>query len=111
MPNTNYYNLMYTRLLCFLNMTILEKHLCREVLQVYDSYNLVRDDTEAINELGVWPNKKDIAQSVATKAKSALTRALNKEKRLLPYAQANTVVKGRRKGGAATVGGQFLSTL
>ncbi|KAI1699605.1 ATPase family associated with various cellular activities (AAA) domain-containing protein [Ditylenchus destructor] len=83
----------------------------KEVLQVYDSYNLVRDDTEAINELGVWPNKKDIAQSVATKAKSALTRALNKEKRLLPYAQANTVVKGRRKGGAATVGGQFLSTL
>ncbi|KAI1722830.1 ATPase family associated with various cellular activities (AAA) domain-containing protein [Ditylenchus destructor] len=73
----------------------------KEVLQVYDSYNLVRDDTEAINELGVWPNKKDIAQSVATKAKSALTRALNKEKRLLPYAQANTVVKGRRKGGAA----------
>uniref|UniRef100_A0A915E704 DNA replication factor RFC1 C-terminal domain-containing protein n=1 Tax=Ditylenchus dipsaci TaxID=166011 RepID=A0A915E704_9BILA len=70
----------------------------KQVLEVYKSYNLVREDTEAINELGVWPNRKDIVQLVPTKSKSALTRALNKEPRSLPFAQkSSAVVKGRKK--------------
>jgi hypothetical protein len=58
---------------------------------------------EAINELGVWPaigGKRgggDLASMVSTKAKSALTRQLNKEKRLLPFAQPGQV-KISRKG-------------
>ena len=60
----------------------------------------MKDDTEAINELGAWPNKqnKDLASLVSTKAKSALTRQLNKEKRFLPFAQPIDVKTGRRKG-------------
>jgi hypothetical protein len=39
-----------------------------------------------------------LASSVSTKAKSALTRQLNKEKRFLPFAQPIDVKTGRRKG-------------
>lgn len=69
------------------------------MVDVYVDYALTRDDTEAINELGVWPGAKDIAQNVSTKAKSALTRALNKEHRLLPYAVVD-MAKGKKKAAA-----------
>jgi replication factor C subunit 1 len=68
----------------------------REVIELYKYYDLTRDDTEAINELAVWPGARDIAQNVNTKTKSALTRNLNKESRLLPYS-VGTVQKGRKK--------------
>lgn len=49
---------------------------------------------------------KDLAAMVSTKAKSALTRQLNKEKRLLPFTQgAPTKVGARRKGTATKSGG------
>lgn len=80
----------------------------RRVVEIYNTYKLIRDDTEAINELGAWPNRKDIAQSIASKAKSALTRALNKEHRMLPYAQPNAVVKGRKKGSAIAEKGMIF---
>lgn len=71
----------------------------RDVVEVYKAYDIVKDDVEAINELGIWPSsKKDISFCVSTKAKSALTRALNKERRLLPFTQA-ALVKGRKRGG------------
>lgn len=62
-----------------------------DVIARYNYYFLVKDDTEAINELGAWPNKqsKDLASMVSTKAKSALTRQLNKEKRFLPFTLAD----------------------
>jgi hypothetical protein len=70
------------------------------VVELYINYALTKDDTEAINELGVWPGSEDISKKVSTKAKSALTRALNKEHRLLPYAIID-MAKGRK---AAAVG-------
>nr|CAD2173515.1 unnamed protein product [Meloidogyne enterolobii] len=71
-----------------------------DVVAHYNYYYLVKDDSEAINELGAWPNKqnKDLASLVSTKAKSALTRQLNKEKRFLPFAQPVDIKTGRRKG-------------
>ncbi|CAK5046339.1 unnamed protein product [Meloidogyne enterolobii] len=71
-----------------------------DVIAHYNYYYLVKDDSEAINELGAWPNKqnKDLASLVSTKAKSALTRQLNKEKRFLPFAQPIDIKTGRRKG-------------
>jgi len=74
----------------------------REVVKLYLHYNLLRDDADAINELGVWPtaagiSKKDLASLVPAKTKSALTRALNKEQRRLPYEQSLTLTKGGRK--------------
>ncbi|KAL3078183.1 hypothetical protein niasHS_012070 [Heterodera schachtii] len=76
----------------------------KDVLEVFNNYFLLREDTEAISELGVWPlagkARKDLAAMVSTKAKSALTRQLNKEKRVLPFSQGVMVKTGaRRKGG------------
>jgi hypothetical protein len=73
-------------------------------LEVYNHYFLLKEDTEAINELGIWPvlggkKQQDLAAQVSTKAKSALTRQLNKERRLLPFSQPQTVKSGRKKAG------------
>ncbi|TKR89489.1 hypothetical protein L596_013586 [Steinernema carpocapsae] len=65
----------------------------REVIDFYNHYTLTKEDAESINELATWPGQK--AAKIETKVKSALTRALNKEHRLLPYAQEG-VVEGRR---------------
>ncbi|KHN83844.1 Replication factor C subunit 1 [Toxocara canis] len=67
-----------------------------EVIATYNEYSLMRDDSEAIAELAVWPGMEDLGSKIQTKVKSALTRALNKEHRLLPYA-VDDVVKGRRR--------------
>uniref|UniRef100_A0A914HD78 AAA+ ATPase domain-containing protein n=1 Tax=Globodera rostochiensis TaxID=31243 RepID=A0A914HD78_GLORO len=83
----------------------------KEVLDVFNNYCLLREDTEAISELGVWPlmgkTRKDLATMVSTKAKSALTRQLNKEKRVLPFSQGAMVKSGttRRRGGGQGKGG------
>ena len=66
------------------------------MVDIFKHYDLTRDDTEAINELGVWPDARDIAQNVNSKTKAALTRTLNKENRKLPYSVI-TEVKGRKK--------------
>lgn len=73
------------------------------MIEVYKAYDIVREDTEAINELSVWPickGQKDITQLVETKVKSALTRVLNKEHRLLPFSKELDITKKRR--GAAS---------
>ncbi|KAF7634869.1 AAA domain-containing protein [Meloidogyne graminicola] len=78
-----------------------------EVISLYKYYYLVKDDSEAINELSAWPHNKqnkDLASMVSTKAKSALTRQLNKEKRFLPFAQLTDIKTGRKKGGGETKG-------
>ena len=69
----------------------------REVIDVYNYYNLVKDDADGIYELGVWPGMKDPRENISTKAKSAFTRNLNKEARLLPYSIMN-IAKGKKKG-------------
>uniref|UniRef100_A0AC34Q8H6 DNA replication factor RFC1 C-terminal domain-containing protein n=1 Tax=Panagrolaimus sp. JU765 TaxID=591449 RepID=A0AC34Q8H6_9BILA len=68
----------------------------KEVIEVYKHYDLMREDTEAMEELGLWPGMKDIREKVSTKAKSALTRNLNKEVRLLPYS-LTAATKGKKK--------------
>jgi len=67
--------------------------LFRDALSYFLYYNLQKDDIEAINELGAWPGKeKDIAQQVKTTAKTALTRALNKESRKVASGEVNTII-------------------
>ncbi|KAH7723132.1 CBN-RFC-1 protein [Aphelenchoides avenae] len=77
----------------------------REVVALYNEYDLSRDDTEAIDELGVWPQCPDIAKSINSKTKAAVTRTLNKESRMLRYALEEPI-KGRLK--AETAGGGQL---
>lgn len=69
------------------------------MIEVYKAYDIIREDTEAINELSIWPlhkGQKDMTQLVDTKVKSALTRALNKEHRLLPFSKETAITKGGR---------------
>uniref|UniRef100_A0A158PA02 AAA domain-containing protein n=1 Tax=Angiostrongylus cantonensis TaxID=6313 RepID=A0A158PA02_ANGCA len=67
-----------------------------EVVCMMNDYYLVREDSEAVSELAVWPGKVDPSSKVLPKVKAALTRALNKEHRILPYATGD-VAKGRRR--------------
>uniref|UniRef100_F1KTG2 Activator 1 large subunit n=1 Tax=Ascaris suum TaxID=6253 RepID=F1KTG2_ASCSU len=67
-----------------------------EVIATYNQYDLVRDDAEAIAELAVWPGMKDPGSKIQPKVKAALTRALNKEHRLLPFA-VEMISKARKK--------------
>ncbi|KAH7684562.1 CBN-RFC-1 protein, partial [Aphelenchoides avenae] len=76
-----------------------------EVVALYKEYDLLRDDMEAIDELGVWPQFPDIAKSINRKTKAAVKRTLNKESRMLPYALEEPI-KSRRK--AETAGGGEL---
>ncbi|EYB95118.1 hypothetical protein Y032_0163g3461 [Ancylostoma ceylanicum] len=69
-----------------------------EVVCTMTDYDLVREDSEAVSELAVWPGKVDPASKILPKVKAALTRALNKEHRMLPYA-TEEMSKGRRRGG------------
>ncbi|KJH53463.1 replication factor RFC1 domain protein [Dictyocaulus viviparus] len=67
-----------------------------EVVCIMNDYCLVREDNEAISELAVWPGKVDPSSKILPKVKAALTRALNKEHRSLPYPTGD-VAKGRKK--------------
>ncbi|KIH46742.1 replication factor RFC1 domain protein [Ancylostoma duodenale] len=71
-----------------------------EVVCTMTDYDLVREDSEAVSELAVWPGKVDPASKILPKVKAALTRALNKEHRMLPYA-TEEMSKGRRRGAQA----------
>ncbi|PIO76104.1 replication factor RFC1 domain protein [Teladorsagia circumcincta] len=67
-----------------------------EVVCTMNDYDLIREDAEAVSELAVWPGKIDPASKILPKVKAALTRALNKEYRTLPYA-TDDIGKTRRK--------------
>ncbi|KHJ98576.1 replication factor RFC1 domain protein [Oesophagostomum dentatum] len=68
-----------------------------EVVCTMNDYDLMREDSEAVSELAVWPGKIDPASKILPKVKAALTRALNKEHRMLPYATED-MSKGRKRG-------------
>ncbi|KAK6756934.1 hypothetical protein RB195_015013 [Necator americanus] len=67
-----------------------------EVVCTMNDYDLIREDSEAVSELAVWPGKVDPASKILPKVKAALTRALNKEHRMLPYA-TDEMSKSRRR--------------
>ncbi|VDN17813.1 unnamed protein product [Gongylonema pulchrum] len=77
-----------------------------EVIELYKKYNLIKNDTESIAELAVWPGIIDSGAAIPTKVKAALTRTLNKEHIILPYA-TDTVSKGRKRATA----GAFVNSL
>ncbi|KAK6109244.1 Replication factor RFC1 C terminal domain family protein [Brugia pahangi] len=67
-----------------------------DVVSLYKEYNLIKDDMESVAELAVWPGMKDPGVAIPTRVKAALTRTLNKEHIILPYA-LDTLIKGRKK--------------
>nr|XP_045582058.1 replication factor C subunit 1-like [Procambarus clarkii] len=60
------------------------------------SYDLLREDMEAIIELSNWPGMKDPMSSVESKVKAAFTRTYNKDSHLNPF--ATTTISKKRKG-------------
>ncbi|CAB3396451.1 unnamed protein product [Caenorhabditis bovis] len=68
-----------------------------EVIETMKEYDLIKDDSEALTEIVVWPGKIDPASRILTKVKAGLTRTLNKETRMLPYS-IDDISKGKRKG-------------
>ncbi|CAD5207801.1 unnamed protein product [Bursaphelenchus okinawaensis] len=70
-----------------------------EVLATYHAYDLIKDDMDAINELGLWDPQNDIAKKIESKTKAALTRALNKELGKHHYATKNDIVVPSRARG------------
>ncbi|KAI6236684.1 Replication factor C subunit 1 [Aphelenchoides besseyi] len=62
-----------------------------ESLNVYHAYEMVREDFETINELGMWNENDDKWKVVTPTTKSALTRALNKDTFKFSYATDNGI--------------------
>ncbi|KAI6186879.1 Replication factor C subunit 1 [Aphelenchoides besseyi] len=81
-----------------------------ESIEVYHAYEMIREDFETINELGMWNENDDKWKRVAATTKSALTRALNNDTFKFSYATDNGIqifakedisesAKGKRKTG------------
>lgn len=81
-------------------------HLFSEALEVYHAYDLVKEDLENINELGMWNEKDDLWGKVKSATKASLTKALNKDTHKKHFSTENDVqIQGRSgvaKRGAAT---------
>ncbi|CAD5210611.1 unnamed protein product [Bursaphelenchus xylophilus] len=87
-----------------------------EVVETYHAYDLVKDDMEAINEIGLWDPNKDIAKKIETKTKAALTRALNKDPQKHHYTTKNDVViptrtKGNKRAAATAASAKLQNAI
>ncbi|XP_040061824.1 replication factor C subunit 1 isoform X1 [Ixodes scapularis] len=68
-------------------------------------YFLQRADLDTVAELSLWPGMKDPWSRVDSKVKAALTRALNKEGFMTPYATDDMVKKKGKRGSSKTAKG------
>lgn len=68
------------------------------VLRLMGHYFLQRSDLDTMAELSLWPGMKDPLSQVDSKVKAALTRALNKEGFMTPYATDDMVKKKGKRG-------------
>lgn len=53
----------------------------------FQDYNLLREDFDSMNELGLWPRMKNPMDKVETKTKAAFTRLVNKK--VYPYSNGH----------------------
>lgn len=70
-----------------------------EVIEVMDSYHLMKEDWDSILEVGQFEGKAKLQSSIDSKVKAAFTRAYNKECHLAPYSSQTTK---KKRGKAAT---------
>ncbi|XP_070390131.1 replication factor C subunit 1 [Dermacentor albipictus] len=61
-------------------------------------YYLQRADLDNLCDLALWPGMKDPMGHIDSKVKAALTRSLNKEAFMMPYATGDFVKKKAKKG-------------
>lgn len=65
-----------------------------KVIRVLDAYTILKEDYDAMLELGIGRCEGEkILSKISTAAKSALTRTYNKETRVLPYAIQSVAIK------------------
>ncbi|CAH1774477.1 unnamed protein product [Owenia fusiformis] len=74
----------------------------REVIDMLDEYNMLKEDFDNIMDITLWSNEQNPMSKVATKVKSAFTRTYNKESHATPYSTEGAPVKKKRGGGANT---------
>lgn len=86
---------MSFKIIYFINVFIF-----REALDVYHAYDLVKDDLEAINELGMWNEKDDMWKQIKSTVKASLTRALGKDNHKKHYSTADDIKIQARSGTA-----------
>ncbi|XP_076041006.1 germ line transcription factor 1 isoform X2 [Oratosquilla oratoria] len=75
-----------------------------EAVNALNSYDLQREDLDAVIELSQWPGKKDPMASVDSKVKAAFTRAYNKDPHLNPYSVVSTIKKKAGRGASSQEG-------
>ncbi|KAG0444177.1 hypothetical protein HPB47_014086 [Ixodes persulcatus] len=74
-------------------------------LRLMGHYFLQRADLDTVAELSLWPGMKDPLSQVDSKVKAALTRALNKEGFMTPYATDDMVKKKGKRGSSKAAKG------
>jgi len=62
--------------------------------KIMETYSLLRDDMESINELSMWPGMKNPLEKLDSRTKASFTRMVNKE--MLPYSNEK-IAKKRTK--------------
>ncbi|KAG7155024.1 Replication factor C subunit 1-like [Homarus americanus] len=75
-----------------------------DAVRAMTSYDLLREDLDALLELSQWPGMTDPMSKVESKVKAAFTRTYNKESHLTPFA-APSITK-KKKG--TKVGGEDM---
>lgn len=68
-------------------------------VEAMNSYDLLREDLEALLELSSWPGSKNPMSTVESKVKAAFTRKFNKDGHLTPFAAPS--IKKKKKRGAS----------
>ncbi|XP_015183799.1 PREDICTED: replication factor C subunit 1 [Polistes dominula] len=69
-----------------------------EAVNVMNQYHLLREDLDSLNEVSMWPGKRNSFQSIESKVLAAFTRTYNKNSPGLPY----SITTSKTKKSAAT---------
>ncbi|XP_074085720.1 replication factor C subunit 1 isoform X2 [Macrotis lagotis] len=71
----------------------------QNVVELMDTYHLMREDFENIMEISSWGGKPSSFSKLDPKVKAAFTRGYNKEVHLTPYSLQVTKTSARQSGG------------
>ena len=71
-----------------------------KTIEVFEQYDLLRDDLDALLEVDQWPGAPDLWKQVESKVKAQLTRQYNKSGHMTHYAVVS-MSGGRKKAAAA----------
>ncbi|XP_041360939.1 replication factor C subunit 1-like isoform X2 [Gigantopelta aegis] len=73
----------------------------KDVIDLMDNYDIMKDDFDNIMEVSRFPNSEDPLGRLDTKTKAAFTRTYNKEVHLMPYSSGMVAKKKQGKSAAA----------